>query len=100
MERPLERRRRLRSGETPRSGEAGRRPIRTCVACGRRAPKDELVRFVACDGILVAAEREGGRSAYTCRRLLCFERAASRNAFGRTLRRRVRVDQELARLYT
>jgi len=37
---------------------------------------------------------------YTCRRLACFERAAARRAFDRTLRRNVRVDPELSRLYT
>jgi predicted RNA-binding protein YlxR (DUF448 family) len=37
---------------------------------------------------------------YTCRRLACFERAATRRAFNRTLRQTVRVDPDLARLYT
>jgi predicted RNA-binding protein YlxR (DUF448 family) len=41
-----------------------------------------------------------GRGAYTCRRLACFERAAARRAFNRTLRRNVRVDPTLSRLYT
>ena len=75
-------------------------PLRTCVGCGRRAPKDELLRFVARDGVLVPGATDPGRGAYTCRRLSCFERAASRNGFSRTLRRTVRADRELARLYT
>jgi predicted RNA-binding protein YlxR (DUF448 family) len=70
------------------------------VGCGRKAPKDELVRFVARDGALVVGDQEPGRGAYTCRRLACFERAVSKNAFNRTLRRTVRVDQDLSRLYT
>jgi hypothetical protein len=37
---------------------------------------------------------------YTCRRLACFERAAARRAFNRTLRRTVVVDPDLAQLYT
>jgi predicted RNA-binding protein YlxR (DUF448 family) len=41
-----------------------------------------------------------GRGVYTCRRLQCFERAASRRAFNRTLRKTVRVDPALSRLYT
>jgi len=41
-----------------------------------------------------------GRGAYTCRRLPCFERAVSRRAFSRILRRTVRVDPDLSRLYT
>jgi hypothetical protein len=37
---------------------------------------------------------------YTGPRLACFERAASRRAFARVLRRTVAVEPELARLYT
>jgi predicted RNA-binding protein YlxR (DUF448 family) len=63
-------------------------PTRTCAGCGRRAPQAELRRFHA----------EGG--VYTCRRLPCFERALAHRAFARTLRRTVRVDPHLNRLYT
>jgi predicted RNA-binding protein YlxR (DUF448 family) len=41
-----------------------------------------------------------GRGAYTCRRLQCFDCAASRRAFARILRATVHVDPELSRLYT
>jgi predicted RNA-binding protein YlxR (DUF448 family) len=75
-------------------------PIRTCAGCGRRAPKSELVRFAANEGELVVSQAGRGRGVYTCRRLSCFERAASRRAFSRTLRRTVRVDPALTRLYT
>jgi predicted RNA-binding protein YlxR (DUF448 family) len=75
-------------------------PIRTCAGCGRKAPQAELLRFVARDGVLLHAPKGPGRGAYTCRRLACFERAAARRAFNRTLRQTVRVDPELARLYT
>jgi uncharacterized protein len=75
-------------------------PTRSCVGCGRKAPQSELLRFVAKDGLLVAAAHEAGRGAYTCRRLSCFERAVARRAFNRTLRRNVRVEPELASLYT
>jgi len=75
-------------------------PVRTCAGCGRKAPKQELVRFVAREGSLVPGLREPGRGAYTCRRLPCFERARVRRAFARTLRRTVSVDPALSRLYT
>lgn len=74
-------------------------PFRTCAGCGRKAPQGELMRFRAEDGELVAGGGPG-RSVYTCRRLACFERARSRRAFNRTLRRTVRVDPGLSRLYT
>jgi predicted RNA-binding protein YlxR (DUF448 family) len=76
-------------------------PIRTCAGCGRRAPKRELLRFVAREGALTpASSSDPGRGVYTCRRLACFERARARRAFARTLRTPVRVDPALARLYT
>jgi predicted RNA-binding protein YlxR (DUF448 family) len=52
------------------------------------------------DGQLVPGAGIPGRGAYTCRRLPCFERAVSRRAFNRTLRKTVRIDQKLASLYT
>lgn len=75
-------------------------PTRSCIGCGRRAPQSELLRFVAQDGRVVAGAKEPGRGAYTCRRLSCFERAVARRAFNRTLRRNLRVEPELASLYT
>ena len=75
-------------------------PTRTCAGCGGRAPKSDLVRFVARAGELVADAAGEGRGVYTHRRLACFERAASRRAFARTQRRTVRVDAALAGLYT
>jgi uncharacterized protein len=75
-------------------------PTRTCAGCGRRGPKRELRRFVARGGALTASATDEGRGVYTCRRLACFERAASRRAFNRTLRASVTVDPSLARLYT
>jgi predicted RNA-binding protein YlxR (DUF448 family) len=74
--------------------------IRSCIGCGRKAPQHEFLRFVAKDGRLVAGEGQPGRGAYTCRRLSCFERALSRRAFNRALRQTLRVEPELASLYT
>jgi predicted RNA-binding protein YlxR (DUF448 family) len=75
-------------------------PTRTCAGCGRKAPKLELLRFVARDGVLTPSANGPGRGVYTCRRLACFERAATRRAFNRTLKTTIRVDPGLARLYT
>jgi predicted RNA-binding protein YlxR (DUF448 family) len=63
-------------------------------------PQGELVRFTAKDGTLVQSREASGRGAYTCRRLVCFERAQAQRAFARALRQTVRVDPALARLYT
>jgi uncharacterized protein len=77
-------------------------PVRTCVGCGRKAPQGELLRYVATGRSLRPdpERRRPGRGAYTCRRRSCFERAASRRAFNRTLRETVRVEPALAALYT
>jgi predicted RNA-binding protein YlxR (DUF448 family) len=75
-------------------------PVRTCAGCGRKAPQAELLRFAAVDGELTPGRTLPGRGVYTCRRLSCFERALSRRAFNRVLRRTVTVDRALARLYT
>jgi uncharacterized protein len=67
--------------------------IRTCTGCGRKAPKVELARFVSEGGTLTtdATGRAPGRGAYTCRSAACFERAAARRSFARTLREDVTV---------
>jgi predicted RNA-binding protein YlxR (DUF448 family) len=59
------------------------------------------VRFVERDGEVVQA-RPGaaGRGVYTCPDLACFQAATARRGFARVLRRPVRVDPSLARLYT
>jgi predicted RNA-binding protein YlxR (DUF448 family) len=76
-------------------------PTRTCVGCGRKAPKAELLRFVSREGVLALdpTGRAGGRGAYTCPRRVCFERAAARRAFARTLRQPVDVPADLQALY-
>ncbi len=58
------------------------------------------MRFGARGGRLVAGRTVPGRGVYTCRRLVCFERAAARRGFARVLRQTVEVDPDLARLYT
>ena len=75
------------------------KPIRTCAGCGRKAPRDELLRYRA-EGSALTAGPGPGRGVYTCRRLACFERAAAHNAFARVLRQGVRVDPALSALYT
>jgi len=74
-------------------------PVRTCAGCGRKAPQATLQRFHERGGTLVAGPGPG-RGVYTCKRLVCFERARTTRGFNRTLRRTVRAEDSLARLYT
>ena len=64
--------RRGRGGRIRRRDTFGRMspaPIRTCAGCGRKAPREELIRFVAQDGVLTPGGHAPGRGVYTCRRL-------------------------------
>jgi len=75
-------------------------PQRTCAGCGRRSPQEDLLRFGSVDGRLTAGRTVPGRGVYTCRRLVCFERAVALRGFNRVLRRTVLVEPDLARHYT
>jgi uncharacterized protein len=70
--------------------DAGRAvPIRTCVGCGERAARPDLIRVVAAGDEIVpdVASRLPGRGAYLHPSLACLERAQRRKAFPRALRR-------------
>ena len=78
------RRRSSRSRPTPyRAGGPGaccvrsRRSARAPAAAARRRSRS-CSRFAAVDGELTQGRTLPGRGAYTCRRLLCFERAVAR----------------------
>lgn len=62
--------------------------IRTCVGCGNRAAKSDLLRVVAVGGEAVAdpAARRPGRGAYLHVSMDCWERARRRRAIPRALR--------------
>jgi uncharacterized protein len=63
-------------------------PTRTCVGCGVRAVKSELIRVVAVGDEIVpdVSARLPGRGAYLHPSLACLERAQRRRAFPRALR--------------
>jgi predicted RNA-binding protein YlxR (DUF448 family) len=48
-------------------------PVRTCVGCGQRRPKEALMRIVMVDGALTVDEsgRLPGRGAYLCPEAAC-----------------------------
>jgi uncharacterized protein len=62
--------------------------IRTCVGCGTRAAKSDLLRVVAVDGEIVvdARSRRPGRGAYLHPSKDCLELARRRRAIPRALR--------------
>jgi predicted RNA-binding protein YlxR (DUF448 family) len=54
----------------------GHRPLRTCRACGRKAQKKELVRWVAEQGKIREdrQQKKPGRGVYCCSEMICRER--------------------------
>lgn len=63
-------------------------PVRTCVGCRTRAPRADLLRFVAIDSQLVCDERGSlpGRGAWVHPQQPCVDAAIHRRAFVRALR--------------
>jgi len=61
-------------------------PVRTCVSCGVKKPKSELLRFVA-EGEICADERQvrQGRGAYVCNNEECRETGLKKNRLQRSL---------------
>lgn len=59
-----------------RQSKSGHIPLRTCLACGRKTSKAELLRLVRTrDGAVVIDLRQqlAGRGAYVCRTPACGE---------------------------
>ena len=86
--------------ETEERRSASDARSRTCAGCGRKAPQPELLRFVAPTACSCPAPRGPGAAPTRAGGSPASSGRASRHAFNRTLRRTVRVDPELARLYT
>lgn len=66
-------------------------PLRTCIACRKSKPKQELIRIVKSrDGNYRAdltGKQQGGRGAYVCPGAACIEKA--RKIFGKAMRCRM-----------
>lgn len=64
---------------------------RTCIACGRKAPKADLLRLVKQISGSVIYDGSGnlaGRGAYVCSKA-CFEQAREKGRIPRALRTRI-----------
>lgn len=68
-------------------------PTRTCVGCGQRGPKDDLLRLVCGpDGFVRVdvSRREPGRGAHVHPKVDCLVKAEGPRALGRAFRGRAR----------
>ena len=74
-----------------------RTPERTCIGCGFKREKDDLVRIVLSqDGegnvLRLTPDPDGvmkGRGAYLCRKSECLEKAVKKKAFNRAFKRTI-----------
>jgi predicted RNA-binding protein YlxR (DUF448 family) len=67
----------------------GHIPVRTCVSCGAKRSKKEMIRFVlGQDKRLVRDDsgRRAGRGAYACRVSSCIEMLMNRKRFEKVFR--------------
>ena len=68
--------------------------LRTCVGCGLRKPKDEMIRVGAEPSWNVSrgSVKLPGRGAYICPSEACMSTAQKRGGLDRTLKRKVPAD--------
>ncbi len=69
----------------------GHIPIRTCIACGAKRPKEGLLRFVLTRETGVVEDRRGrlpGRGAYICNNKQCLEQAVKKNRLNKAFRKK------------
>ena len=66
-------------------------PTRTCIACGRRRIKSEMLRFVSRGARVIAdtTAKLPGRGAYICQAEGCLAKGFSARAFSRSFRRKI-----------
>ena len=69
-------------------------PIRSCVGCGVRASRSELLRVIERDGHVIIDENASlsGRGAWLHDTRSCIERAIARGGFPRALRVKGKLD--------
>ncbi|MBI4792159.1 MAG: YlxR family protein [Deltaproteobacteria bacterium] len=74
-------------GKTEKTG-----PVRTCLGCGKKAPKASLIRFAVVNGRIVVDEGYSltGRGAYSCRQEICLRLLAKK---GKRLARALRCEK-------
>ncbi len=74
-------------------------PIRECICCGDKFPKDQLHRIVKNDSgiFLDASGKQKGRGAYLCNNPACLEKLTKHKRLNRSFRGSVKdsVYQEI-----
>lgn len=63
-------------------------PLRTCVVCGQKAEKPNLLR-ISESFELDLLQKTPGRGAYICKNVLCIEKLLKKNTISRSLKKSV-----------
>jgi predicted RNA-binding protein YlxR (DUF448 family) len=82
----------------PRSGHT---PERTCISCGRKVPKKELIRIVRTPAGLITADPTGkgaGRGSYLCGSAECWHKGIRKGGLERGLRASLSPQEQQALL--
>ena len=69
--------------------EDKRKPMRTCIGCGKKKEKEHLIRIVSGPDGQIRTDAKAvadGRGAYLCRDAECLQRAIRTKALNRTFR--------------
>ncbi len=67
----------------------GHVPIRTCISCGTKKPKKELIRLVLDEEGFVVRDEKGsmpGRGAYVCPKKECWEQLDKKKRLNKAFR--------------
>lgn len=70
--------------------------IRTCIACGKKLPKQNMVRFVRTSDDKIVVDGSGklsGRGANLCAEKKCFDTAIKDNSLSKSLKTKVNDDR-------
>ena len=76
------------------SRNRGHIPIRTCICCGAKRNKRELIRLVLDPGDVVVRDNRGngqGRGAYICRNGDCLSVLKTGKGLSRAFRRKISI---------
>ena len=80
---------------TPGSGATAAGPVRTCVGCRRRGPREDLLRFVVDGRGHLRADptrRAAGRGTHVCPNPRCIA-LGLKQGFARSLKRRIAAEE-------
>ncbi len=69
-------------------GKVRKIPVRRCIGCGERFPKQELVRVVRSPEGVISLDptgKQSGRGAYLCHNAECLRRARKSNRLAQNL---------------